>query len=77
MVLIKKRSLRVFEGFFIVYLILRFLTTPLAREKRFEVQLGELWTVDCGLSTIIRSYKWSRLATRMIADNQIKKLAQF
>jgi hypothetical protein len=21
-------------------------------KKRFEVQLGELWTVDCGLSTI-------------------------
>ena len=39
-----------------VILIIRFFTTN-QRKKRFEVQLGEQWTVDCGLSTIIRSFK--------------------
>jgi hypothetical protein len=29
-------------------LITRYYTTN-QRKKRFEVQLGELWTVDCGL----------------------------
>ena len=37
------------------YLIIRFFTNNL-RKKRFEVQLSELWTVDRGLSTIIRSF---------------------
>ncbi len=41
-------------------LIIRFFTTS-QRKKRIDVQLDELWTVDCGLpadrglSTIIRS----------------------
>lgn len=39
-----------------IYLIIRFFTTN-REKKRFEVQLGELWTVDLGLSTIIRGFK--------------------
>jgi hypothetical protein len=35
-------------------LIIRFFTTS-QRKKRIDVQLDELWTVDCGLSTIMRS----------------------
>jgi hypothetical protein len=37
-------------------LIIRFFPTN-QRKKRFDVQLGELWTVDRGQSTIIRSFK--------------------
>jgi hypothetical protein len=35
-------------------MIIRFVTSN-QRKIRFEVQLGELWSVDSRLSTIIRS----------------------
>ncbi len=37
-----------------------------------DVQLDELWTVDCDLSTIIRSTSTRLQATGKIADNPIK-----
>jgi hypothetical protein len=52
-------------------LIIRFFTTS-QRKKRIDVKLDELWTVDCGLSTIIRSTSTRLQATGKIADNHIK-----
>ncbi len=49
-------------------LIIRFFTTS-QRKKRIDVQLDELWTVDYGLSTIIRSTSTRLQATGKIADN--------
>ncbi len=49
-------------------LIIRFFTTS-QRKKRIDVQLDELWTVDCGLSTIILSTSTRLQATGKIADN--------
>ena len=40
------------------------------KKIRFEDQLSELWTVDSGLWTIIRSGKQESWATGVITDNQ-------
>lgn len=47
--------------------------SPLISEKGFEEQLSELWTVDSGLWTIIRSGKQESWAIGVIADNHILK----
>jgi hypothetical protein len=39
----------------VLLFIILFFTT--SQRKKFEVQLSELWTVDCGLSTIIRRFE--------------------
>ena len=57
-------------------LIIRFVSSNQGK-VRFEVHLGELWTVDsrlpagCGLSTIIRSTSIRLQAPGVIADNHI------
>lgn len=47
--------------------------SPLISEKGFEEQLSELWTVDSGLWTIIRSGKQESWAIGVIANNHILK----
>jgi len=52
------------------FLIIRFVTSN-QRKVRFEVHLGELWSVDSRQLTIIRSTSTRLQAPGVIADNPI------